>query len=60
MPYKSKAQQRRFHSDPKLMDLAAHWDDATKKTKGGFAKLPEKIKKKKTKSKTKNERKRKT
>lgn len=51
MPYKSKAQQRKFHADPKLRKHAKHWDDATKKTKKGFKGLPEKVKRKKRKKK---------
>ena len=46
MPYKSKAQARKFHADPKLRKHAKHWDDSTKKTKKGFKGLPEKAKKK--------------
>lgn len=53
MPYKSKAQQKKFHADPKLRQHAKHWDEETKKTKGGFKALPKKVRKKKSKSKKK-------
>lgn len=49
MPYKSKAQQKKFHADPKLKKLAPHWDEETKKTKKGFKGLPNKVRKKKAK-----------
>lgn len=39
MPYVSKAQQRLFHSDPKLKKLAPEWDAATP----SIARLPERI-----------------
>lgn len=38
MPYASKAQQRKFHSDPRLRKYAKEYDDAT-----DFSKLPERI-----------------
>ncbi len=41
MPYKSKAQMKKFHSDPKLKKYAPEWDKATKNPK----KLPNKVKK---------------
>jgi len=40
MPYRSKAQMRKFHSDPKLRKYAAEWDAATPNPK----KLPERAK----------------
>jgi len=42
MPYASKAQARRFHSDPKLQQYAAEYDAATEAA-GGFSKLPERV-----------------
>lgn len=53
MPYKSKAQARKFHADPKLKGMAPHWDEETKKKKGGFKALPAKAKKAKSPSKPK-------
>jgi hypothetical protein len=41
MPYRSKAQQRYFHA--RLPQYASEWDQATKKKKGGFGKLPERV-----------------
>ena len=49
MPYKSKAQQRKFHADPKLRKFAPEFDKATKAKKGGFKAWPAKAKKKKAK-----------
>ncbi len=46
MPYKSKAQQRKFHADPKLRKYAPEFDKATKAKKGGFKALPARAKKK--------------
>jgi hypothetical protein len=43
MPYRSKAQQRYFHA--RLPGLAHKWDVATKHTKGGFGKLPQRVRK---------------
>jgi len=40
MPYASKAQQRKFHADPKLRKYAAEFDAATEAA-GGFKSLPE-------------------
>jgi len=46
MPYKSKAQQRKFHAMAAKgeisSDVVKEFDKATKKKKGGFAALPEK------------------
>lgn len=47
MPYKSKAQQRKFNADPKLREHAEHWNEETKKSKKGFKGLPERVRKKK-------------
>jgi hypothetical protein len=47
MPYKSKAQQRLFHSNPKLKKYAPEFDAATKAKPGGFKALPARAKKKK-------------
>jgi hypothetical protein len=43
MPFKSKAQQGFMHAHPEVLGRAAlhEWDEATKRKKGGFAKLPE-------------------
>jgi len=41
MPYASEAQRRKFHSDPKLQQYTAEWDEATKGKK-----LPERTRKK--------------
>lgn len=30
MPYASEAQRRKFHSDPKLKQYTAEWDEASK------------------------------
>lgn len=38
MPYRSLAQARKFHSDPKLRKYAAEFDKAT-----DFSSLPERI-----------------
>ena len=47
MPYKSKAQQRAMHAKAERGEIAPsvvhEFDEATKKQKGGFAKLPEKV-----------------
>lgn len=51
MPYRSRAQQRKFHADPKLKKYAPEFDEATKHTKKGFKGLPEKVKKKVTRKK---------
>lgn len=46
MPYKSKAQQRKFHAlqrEGKISpEVVREWDDSTKRERGGFAGLPEK------------------
>lgn len=42
MPYESKAQQRKFHADPRLRKYAAEYDAAT-----NFKNLPERKKRKK-------------
>lgn len=45
MPFKSRAQQRRFHANPPLGISKAkvhEYDEATKGQAGGFAALPEK------------------
>lgn len=39
MPYKSKAQMRKFHSDPALKKFAPEWDAATK----GIKSLPDRV-----------------
>jgi len=49
MPYKSKAQQRKFHADPKLRKYAAEFDAATP----SFKALPEHVSKKKNKRRKK-------
>ena len=41
MPYVSKAQARKFHSDPRLQKYAAEFDKATEAQPGGFRALPE-------------------
>jgi hypothetical protein len=44
MPYKSKAQQRKFHAmaaTGEISQAEAHkWDEATKRAPGGFKALP--------------------
>lgn len=44
MPYKSKAQQRKFHAMAARGEIpkstVKKFDEATKKKKGGFSKLP--------------------
>jgi hypothetical protein len=51
MPFKSKAQMRwMFANDPKM---AAKWEDATDKQKGGIKALPNKVKKSSSKKKGK-------
>lgn len=53
MPYRSKAQQRYFHSQ--LPQLAKKWDQETEKKRGGFKSLPNKVRKaKKTTPKRKS------
>jgi hypothetical protein len=44
MAFASKAQQGFMHANPGVLGEKAltEWDEATKKKKGGFAKLPEK------------------
>lgn len=42
MPYRSLAQARKFHSDPKLKKYAPEFDAATKQA-GGFKKLPYRV-----------------
>lgn len=48
MPYKSKAQQAKFHAMESRGEIShetvKEWDAATKKKKGGFAGLPDKAK----------------
>jgi hypothetical protein len=43
LPYKSVAQQGFLHAHPEILGEKGlhHWDEATKRKKGGFAKLPE-------------------
>lgn len=43
MPFKSQAQRRKFHADPKLRKYAAEFEKATPKGK----KLPKRVKPKK-------------
>ena len=44
MSFKSKSQQGFMHANPQVLGATGlkEWDDATKRKKGGFAKLPEK------------------
>ena len=42
MPYRSKAQQEKFHSDPKLRKYVDRWDKETEDS-GGFEKLPKRV-----------------
>lgn len=44
VPYRSKAQARKFHSDPRLRKYAAEFDRAT-----DFSKLPARAKRKRKK-----------
>lgn len=46
MPYKSQAQRRKFHADPKLRKYTDEYDEASKGKK-----LPEKASKKRSKRK---------
>ena len=49
MPYKSKAQQRKFHAMAARGEISkakvAEWDAATKAKRGGFKALPARVKK---------------
>jgi hypothetical protein len=42
VPYRSLAQARKFHSDPKLKKYAGEYDAATRAA-GGFKKLPYRV-----------------
>lgn len=50
MPFKSKAQMKKFFSDPRLKKYAAEWMRETGPTKG----LPERVGKKKRRSSAPN------
>ena len=61
MPYKSRAQQRLFHAMAARGEISGaevhKWDEATKRQRGGFKRLPERAGVTAKKAKTKGFRK---